>query len=118
MLILPMKTEPLIRTNEINIHALKETQSLLSQVGHNVEISTADIVIWNADRFTEDEGEFNDDGSNESEIEQDIEEPKVSYAEATSNINTLIKWNQSKNSAVQVSELKKMRENMVKTITC
>jgi len=43
-----------------------------------------------------------------------IEEPKVSYAEAISSINTLIKWNQSKNNAVEVSELNKMRGNMVK----
>ena len=104
----------LIRTNEIYINALKETQSLLSQVGHNVEISTADIVIWNADRFTENEGEFNNDGSDESDIEQDIEDPKVSYAEAISSTNTLIKWNQGKNNAVEVSELNKMRENLVK----
>jgi len=77
-------------------------------------LSTADIVIWNADRFTEDEREFNDDGSDESDIEQDIEDPKVSYAEAISSTNTLIKWNQGKNNAVEVSELNKMRENLVK----
>ena len=85
---IPLAT--LIRKNEIYINKFKETQSSLSEVGHNVAISTADIVIWNDDRFTEDEGKFNDEGSDESDIEQDVEELKASYSEEISSINTLI----------------------------
>lgn len=92
----------LVESNVEYDNALKEVQSLLSNVGLNVETSIDDIEKWNEDEILEDEDDTNEIENAESDADEpDI--PKVTYTDAVHSINTLIKWYEINNNVNQVS---------------
>ena len=94
---------------------VQEVQVLLAELPGTNDLSVADIEVWNSDINWENDDDS--DKENEFEGEENVTKPSVSYSEAVQSINTLIKYYENQDNAIQVASLINMRSDMVKNYT-
>lgn len=87
-----MPLSELASSTEYYDNAIQETEQLLSKLAADRTLSVEEIENWNADNV--DENEKDSDSENVSDDETTTDTAPVSYNEAITAVNTLIKWNE------------------------